>query len=102
MLQFWNMFNAKAFLSHGSAFKNLRESTGFLVVMSIIPLGQYLIVQFGGNVFRTVPLDWKDWGIIITGTSIVLWSGEILRLLKSRKKHHPDRNHNIFFLQMKY
>ncbi len=86
MLQFWNMFNAKAFLSHGSAFKNLRESTGFLVVMSIIPLGQYLIVQFGGNVFRTVPLDWKDWGIIITGTSIVLWSGEILRLLKSRKK----------------
>lgn len=85
MLQFWNMFNAKAFLSHGSAFRNLRSSTGFLIVMFVIPLGQYLIVQFGGEVFRTVPLSWKDWGIIISLTSLVLWIGEILRLIKCKK-----------------
>lgn len=85
MLQFWNMFNAKAFLSHGSAFKHLKTSIGFLVVMAIIPIGQYLIVQFGGDVFRTTPLSWKDWGIIIGGTSAVLWTGEVLRWLKSRK-----------------
>lgn len=82
MLQFWNMFNAKAFLSHGSAFKNLKNSTGFLIVMFIIPLGQYLIVQFGGDVFRTVPLSLRDWGIIIGSTSLVLWVGEIMRALK--------------------
>ncbi len=82
MLQFWNMFNAKAFLSHGSAFKNLKKSTGFLIVMAIIPIGQYLIVQFGGEVFRTVPLSWQDWGIIVGSTSCVLWIGELLRLLK--------------------
>ena len=85
MLQFWNMFNAKAFLSHGSAFKNLRNSTGFLIVMFIIPIGQYLIVQFGGDVFRTVPLSLQDWGLIIGGTSFVLWIGEFLRLLKTNK-----------------
>ena len=84
MLQFWNMFNAKAFLSHGSAFKNLKDSTGFLIVMFIIPIGQYLIVQFGGEVFRTVPLSWKDWGIIVGLTSPVLFIGEILRLMKKQ------------------
>ena len=84
MLQFWNMFNAKSFLSHVSAFKNLKDSTGFLIVMFIIPIGQYLIVQFGGEVFRTVPLSWKDWGIIVGLTSLVLWIGEILRLMKKQ------------------
>lgn len=84
MLQFWNMFNAKAFLSQGSAFKKMKDSTGFLIVMFIIPIGQYLIVQFGGDVFRTVPLNLKDWGIIIALTSSVLWVGEILRLFKNK------------------
>lgn len=82
MLQFWNMFNAKAFISGGSAFRNLKESVGFLVVMLIIPVGQFLIVQFGGDVFRTVPITLCDWGIIIGATSLVLWIGEIMRLFK--------------------
>lgn len=82
MLQFWNMFNAKAFLSGGSAFKNLKGSAGFLIVMLIIPIGQFLIVEFGGDVFRTVPLTLRDWGMIIGTTSLVLWIGELMRLLK--------------------
>lgn len=82
MLQFWNMFNAKAFMSGGSAFKNLKASAGFLIVMLIIPIGQFLIVEFGGDVFRTVPLTLRDWGIIIGATSLVLWIGELMRLLK--------------------
>lgn len=82
MLQFWNMFNAKAFLSGGSAFKNLKGSAGFLIVMLIIPIGQFLIVEFGGDVFRTVPLTFRDWGMIIGATSLVLWIGELMRLLK--------------------
>ena len=71
-------------INDGSAFKNLKDSTGFLIVMFIIPIGQYLIVQFGGEVFRTVPLSWKDWGIIVGLTSLVLWIGEILRLMKKQ------------------
>lgn len=82
MLQFWNMFNAKAFLSHGSAFRKLQRSAGFLIVMFLIPIGQFLIVQFGGDVFRTVPLSGRDWLWIIGGTSLVLWIGEILRFFK--------------------
>ena len=82
MLQFWNMFNAKAFATGKSAFSNLSQSIGFILVTSIILAGQILIVQFGGEVFRTVPLPFKDWVIIVGGTSIVLWVGELSRLIK--------------------
>ena len=82
MLQFWNMFNAKAFATRRSAFSNMNQSIGFILVATIIMTGQVLIVQFGGEVFRTVPLPLKDWVIILGSTSMVLWIGEMGRLLK--------------------
>ena len=84
MLQFWNMFNAKAFMEHRSAFANLKESKGFLFVALLILIGQYLIVTFGGEMFSVIPLSLKDWGIIIGSTSLVLWIGEIARLFQKR------------------
>lgn len=82
MLQFWNLFNAKAFETGQSAFKNLAQSRGFIVVALVILFGQILIVQFGGEVFRTVPISINDWIKIIAGTSVVLWIGEIVRFFK--------------------
>ena len=82
MLQFWNMFNAKAFASGKSAFHGLNKSIGFLIVAFVILVGQILIVEFGGEVFRTVPLTLKDWAVIIGSTSLVLWIGEIIRAIK--------------------
>lgn len=79
MLQFWNMFNAKAFMEGRSAFSNLKESKSFLFVALLILIGQYLIVTFGGEMFNVVPLSLKDWGIIIGSSSLVLWVGEIAR-----------------------
>ena len=78
------MFNAKAFMTKGSAFKGLSKCTGFLIVMAIIPVGQFLIVQFGGEVFRTVPLSGTDWAWIAGLTSVVLWTGEAIRLLRNK------------------
>jgi len=79
MLQFWNMFNAKAFMEGRSAFANLKESKSFLFVALLIIIGQYLIVTFGGEMFSVVPLSLKDWGVIIGLSSLVLWIGEIAR-----------------------
>lgn len=79
MLQFWNMFNAKAFMEGRSAFANLKESKSFLFVALLILIGQYLIVTLGGEMFNVVPLSLKDWGIIIGSSSLVLWVGEIAR-----------------------
>ena len=80
LLQFWNMFNAKAFNTHRSAFARMGASIGgFGVVALLILAGQYLIVTFGGKMFNVVPLSWTDWGLIFAGTSLVLWFGELAR-----------------------
>ena len=84
MLQFWNMFNAKAYLSGSSAFKGLLENKSFLLVCLVIVLGQFLIVTFGGKMFNVVPLTAESWGVIIASTSLVLWVGEVIRLFSRR------------------
>lgn len=86
MLQFWNMFNAKAFAEGRSALANLKESKSFLLVALLIIVGQYLIVTFGGEMFTVVPLSWKDWGIIIGSSSLVLWIGELIRWIGRLQK----------------
>ncbi|MDR0371154.1 MAG: cation-translocating P-type ATPase, partial [Prevotellaceae bacterium] len=83
MLQFWNMFNAKAFLTGKSAFANIGKSTGFIAIAVVILAGQWLIVTVGGEMFNVTPLALQDWGIIIATTSIVLWIGEINKHLIS-------------------
>ena len=82
MLQFWNMFNAKAFMTGKSAFYGLSQCKEFLFIASVIIIGQWGIVTVGGEMFNVVPLKIKDWGIIFVSTSIVLWIGEIIRLIK--------------------
>jgi Ca2+-transporting ATPase len=82
LLQFWNMFNAKAFMSGRSAFAGLGRSGGFLLIALVILAGQWLIVTVGGEMFNVVPLRWADWGIILAATSPVLWIGEIVRAMK--------------------
>lgn len=84
MLQFWNMFNAKAYMTGKSALAGLLSSTSFLLVCLIILAGQFLIVTFGGKMFNVVPLAFKSWAIIFLSTSVVLWTGEILRLIKKK------------------
>ncbi len=86
MLQFWNLFNAKAFASGNSAFDELNKSTGFVIVLLIILTGQLLIVEFGGDVFRTIPIKLIDWVIIIFSTSTVVWIGEIVRIVNRKMK----------------
>ena len=80
-LQFWNMFNARAFTTGRSAF-HFKGCGGFALIALVILVGQILIVEFGGQFFNVEPLKFTDWAIIIGGTSVVLWIGEILRLFR--------------------
>lgn len=84
MLQFWNMLNARVLFSNKSAFKSLWKQKPFLLIITIIFVMQIVFTQIGGEIFRTVPLRFKDWVFIITSTSLVLWIGEIKRLLGKR------------------
>ena len=83
MLQWWNLFNARTLGSHHSAFRRLWACQGFLLVLALVLVGQWLIVTFGGQMFRTEPLSLKLWLYIIIGTSPVLWIGEAWRKLRS-------------------
>jgi len=85
MLQFWNLFNARSYGSKFSAFSGLLKNRGFFIVSLVIVFGQILMVSFGGEFFRTSPLSLKDWIMIISSTSIVLWLGEIMRFVKRRE-----------------
>lgn len=85
MIQFWNMFNARAFATGRSAF-HLKGCKGFGVITLLIFMGQIIIVQCGGRMFNVSPLSLSDWLIIVTSTSVVLWIGELFRLFNKRNK----------------
>lgn len=80
MLQFWNLFNARAYATHKSAF-HLKACGEFLLIALVIFVGQVVIVTIGGEFFNVVPLKIEDWAIIVIGTSLVLWVGELLRIV---------------------
>lgn len=82
MLQFWNMFNAKAYRTGRSAFAEIGKSQNFIMIAAAIIIGQLVITTFGGAMFSVTPLLLTDWCLIIAATSLVLWIGELLRLIK--------------------
>ena len=85
MLQWWNLFNARSLGSNHSAFHNIKGCGGFLLVLVSVLVGQWLIVTYGGKMFRTEPLSLTQWLWIIVGTSPVLIIGELYRWIVRRK-----------------
>ena len=84
-LQFWNLFNAKGFEAGCAASHGIAHSRTFLTVLALIALGQWLIVELGGEVFRTVPLSWQEWAWIVGLTSLIALGGEAIRALRRRQ-----------------
>ena len=82
MIQFWNLFNAKALMSHHTAFRHFLKNRGMMLVLVLVLVGQWIIVTFGGEMFRTTPLSLHEWLLIIGSTSVVLWAGELWRNFK--------------------
>lgn len=82
MIQFWNLFNAKALMSHHTAFRHFLKDKGMMLVLVLVLVGQWIIVTFGGEMFRTTPLSLHEWLLIICSTSVVLWAGELWRTFK--------------------
>jgi Ca2+-transporting ATPase len=88
-MQFWNIFNAKAYHTMDSAFKGLFSKDirrGFGLTILIIAIGQVLIITFGGEMFSVMPLPFGDWVRVVIGTSLILWLGEIERWVHRMKK----------------
>lgn len=92
MLQFWNLFNAKAFMTTDSAFKGIswKNTRWFVIIAWVIFFGQVLMTELPGlqEMFNVAEggVKWQDWLIIIVSTSLVLWIGELVRLIKRLQK----------------
>ena len=89
-LQFWNMFNAKGFEACHSVLHDLKGSRTFFLVLLFIAVGQIVIVEWGGAVFRTTPLSLVQWIEVIGYTSLIAILGDIVRTI--RRCLHPRSN----------
>lgn len=91
LFQFWNLFNARCLGLKQSAFSGLWQNKGFVAIAMTIFIGQILIIQWGGKIFRTVPLSLSDWMSILAATSLVLWIGELWRLIvRLKSRNNPS------------
>ncbi len=90
MMQFWNMFNARTLGGNNSAFHKIRENRNFIAIAALILVLQIFIIQFGGGFFRTEPISLEHWLMIVAGTSLVLWTGELKRLAARLKERKDD------------
>ena len=84
ILQFWNMFNARAYGTKESVLAGLNKNKTFLMIAAAILVGQIVMVQFGGKIFRTVPLSVTEWAAIIGGTALILVIREVVRLVRGK------------------
>lgn len=90
MLQFWNLFNAKAFMTSDSAFKGIswKDTTWFIIIALVILGGQIAMTEAPGlqEMFNVAEggINSIDWAIIIASTSLVLWIGEVVRLVSKK------------------
>lgn len=96
LLQFWNIFNARYFRTGRSLIEDIigvikcpssfsrHYSTGFISIVIVILLGQFLITNVFGEMFGVEALSLKDWLLLIVTTCPVLLIGDILRLLRNK------------------
>ncbi len=83
MLQVWNLLNAKCLGSVHSAFRHFWRDRGLILVLVMTVVGQWIIVTFGGRMFRTLPLSLTEWLAITVVTGVlVLGGGELYRAIK--------------------
>ncbi len=85
-MQFWNMFNAKGFETQRCVFASWKGCREFFLILLAIGFGQFLIVRFGGEVFRTVPLSLREWAFVVGASSFLALGGEAVRSLKRKLK----------------
>jgi len=80
--QVWNGLNCRGI--YGIMPQFFRGNPIFFVIMMGVVVIQVLIVQFGGEIFDTVPLSPLQWGVIFVGTMPVLCIWPVLRYLHRR------------------
>lgn len=80
LFQLWNAFNSREF-GVTSIFPNIHRNKVMVGVVFLTFLVQILVTQYGGQVFKTVPLEFALWLKIIGFTFSVVIFGELIKLI---------------------
>ncbi|KAG0244606.1 ATP2B3 protein [Mortierella sp. GBAus27b] len=82
-LQVFNELNCRRIDNTVNVFKNLMNNKLFIVVQVLVIIGQFVIVEFGGQAFKTTPLTMQQWMLTTLIGSLSLPVGLFLRMLPS-------------------
>lgn len=85
LLQWWNLFSARVYGQKKSIFSGIFNNKAFVGISAAILIGQVLIVQFGGRMFRTEALDLKTWGMLFVCSAAFFIIDEVKILFKKLK-----------------
>ena len=80
--QIFHLFNARSVLPGRSAFAGLSKSRSFFVIMGLVIVGQFMLVQFGGDILNTEALPLVVWIKIILLGSTAIVVGEAVRFVQ--------------------
>jgi Ca2+-transporting ATPase len=86
VFQVWNIINCRSLSAYESGLKGVFANPTFLSVMILILLGQIVIIQTGGSIFKVQPLGLLDWLIILAATSVVIIKAEVSRFFQRIRK----------------
>ena len=86
VFQVWNIINCRSLSAYESGLKGVFSNPTFLAVMLLILLGQIVIIQTGGSIFKVQPLGLLDWLIILAATSVVIIKAEVFRFFRRNRK----------------
>ena len=78
----WNSLNART--ESMNLFEHIKENRNFILVMGIVTIVQILIIQFGGNVFGTMPLTLTNW-LIVAGIAFLIIPVDLIRKVIVKK-----------------
>lgn len=97
-MQFWNLFNARYYrtghsflgdiLAGSRGRRAIKEawSWGFVNIALLILIGQWLIVQWGGQMFHIErSFDLSEWAILLLVTLPIFVLGDLIRFFKKKK-----------------
>jgi hypothetical protein len=78
-LQIFNLFNCRSVHDEWNVFENFGNSTVAQVLLVVIVVSQWLIVEFGGAIMQTTPLDSGEWAKCVALGALSLPAGWLLR-----------------------
>lgn len=83
-LQIFNEINSRRLDNRLNIFSGILKNTYFLVIFVIMVVFQVLIIEFGGNAFKTTGLNGVQWAICVLLGFLSLPFGVIIRLIPDK------------------